>query len=247
MKTFPYQKHDTPLPSPSFVETCLVPLRTATVRPNHPKYLVELEKERRLLAYDLHDGFAQELAALLTLLPLEAELTLKKSLLALVEQMARELDRLLQELLSPLSETLDLSRALHHVICEFQSRHDVAIHLSIADDLIVSGAMGKSVQRIVQEALTNAIRHGGARRVCISVQHTADTLEGSVQDDGFGFDRSMERSIGHLGLEGMQERCTLLGGHLHISSRKGGGTSVSFRIPVFRTPGIAGQSDSPGQ
>ena len=87
--------------------------------------------------------------------------------------------------------------------------------------------------RIVQEALTNAIKHAGPARARVRVTFTADGLELEITDTGEGAARSRSSSepVGH-GLVGMQERLTLYGGHLQTGRRRGGGFQVVARIPL---------------
>lgn len=89
--------------------------------------------------------------------------------------------------------------------------------------------------RIVQEALTNITRHAHANRVAINLSRDGDELVLYVQDDGKGFDMAVmhERAVagGSLGVLGMQERATLIGGHLDIESEPGQGSTVLLRCP----------------
>jgi signal transduction histidine kinase len=90
--------------------------------------------------------------------------------------------------------------------------------------------------RVAQEALTNVLRHAGARRVWLELQLGADALELVVRDDGRGFDAVEARrraSLGaSLGLLGMQERVTLSGGEFALRTPAGGGTEVLARFPL---------------
>ena len=87
--------------------------------------------------------------------------------------------------------------------------------------------------RIVQEALTNAIKHAGPARARVRVTFAADGLELEITDTGEGTARSRAGTepVGH-GLIGMQERLTLYGGHLQTGWRRGGGFLVVARIPL---------------
>lgn len=83
--------------------------------------------------------------------------------------------------------------------------------------------------RIVQEALSNAIRHSGARHLKVALQRTGHFLTVSISDDGAGFDLTAAQAVAHehFGLLGMRERAALAGGHLKIKSSVGQGTRVS--------------------
>ena len=86
-----------------------------------------------------------------------------------------------------------------------------------------------TVYRLVQEALTNAVRHSGASRVSVWVSGDRDTIDVSVSDDGHGFD-TRAKSVG-FGLRGMRERVRLAGGELAIGSSADGST-VKARLPA---------------
>jgi signal transduction histidine kinase len=86
--------------------------------------------------------------------------------------------------------------------------------------------------RIVQEALTNAAKHGGAKRAVVEVYDDGEEVCLSIRDDGSGFDTS-EHSDG-FGLVGMHERVHLLEGTLNLSSAPGSGTTIAARFPIQR-------------
>ena len=88
--------------------------------------------------------------------------------------------------------------------------------------------------RLVQEALTNVVKHAGASRVTVALIEDDATVELSVTDDGAGF-QTDAASVG-FGLIGMRERVALLGGELDFESQPGAGTTVAARIPVQRRP-----------
>jgi signal transduction histidine kinase len=85
--------------------------------------------------------------------------------------------------------------------------------------------------RIVQEALTNALRHSGGHRVAVRLDYRPAELEVTVEDDGRGINGDARRGAGH-GLRGIQERAELYGGTLDISRGRDGGTRVTARLPV---------------
>ncbi|MGH1571106.1 sensor histidine kinase [Methylobacterium sp. P31] len=87
--------------------------------------------------------------------------------------------------------------------------------------------------RIVQEALTNVLRHGAATGIEVRAHNDGSALLIEVSDDGCGIDRSASIN-GRLGLAGMRERARLLGGRLAIDSKAGAGTTVRVRLPLKR-------------
>ena len=84
----------------------------------------------------------------------------------------------------------------------------------------------------MQEALSNAARHAGARRVDVTLTTQDGALEVTVRDDGVGFNIERERS--GLGLVGMSERADVAGGNLDIESAPGAGTTLRARFPLPR-------------
>jgi len=89
-----------------------------------------------------------------------------------------------------------------------------------------------AVYRIVQESLTNAIKHGCARRAVVEVDDSSSQLRITVRDDGGGFDPDV--ATNGFGLVGMRERTELLGGDLQVASSPGAGTTVTVSLPVAR-------------
>jgi signal transduction histidine kinase len=103
-----------------------------------------------------------------------------------------------------------------------------------ADDLDsprLTPLVAATMFRILQEALTNVARHADATKIDVLLKREEATLELVVRDDGVGFDANREHDDG-LGLRGMRERVTLLGGSIEIESRPGQGTAVCARIPA---------------
>jgi signal transduction histidine kinase len=86
-----------------------------------------------------------------------------------------------------------------------------------------------SAYRIVQEALTNALRHAGPAHAWVAVRYVGDDVEIEVANDGRSQDEN--DGAGH-GLVGMRERVALCGGELHSGPRAGGGFKISARLPV---------------
>jgi two-component system sensor histidine kinase UhpB len=86
------------------------------------------------------------------------------------------------------------------------------------------------IYRVVQESLTNAIRHAEADRVTVSLETDAERVTASIVDDGKGM--SLPPPQGTAGISGMRERALLVGGDLSIASRPGEGTEVRFTVPI---------------
>ena len=99
------------------------------------------------------------------------------------------------------------------------------------------------IYRIVQEALTNATKHGAAARATVSVIEQDEQVHLTVRDDGRGFDQNA--ATAGFGLAGMRERVELLGGQLELSSVRDRGTTVTATLPVTRRQASATQAMSP--
>jgi signal transduction histidine kinase len=194
------------------------------------------EAERRSIARDLHDGVGQALTAM----RIEAQLLEEGSASAAVEKSARRLRetadscidevRRAVELLRPgVLDDLGLKVALERHIEQLREHADLDVRVRV--DL--TARLGPEVEhacfRIVQEALTNVIRHAGATEVDLSVEVRDSAVEIEVTDDGRGIDP--ERPSG-MGLESMRERAELLGGTFALERPESGGTRVFARLPA---------------
>jgi signal transduction histidine kinase len=100
----------------------------------------------------------------------------------------------------------------------------------------VPGAVGSAVYRILQESITNVIRHVGPTRVTVALDYGADTVEVRVTDEGHREGSAIdEATTPGRGILGMRERCQLLGGELDASPLPGGGFAVTARLPLAPT------------
>jgi signal transduction histidine kinase len=90
----------------------------------------------------------------------------------------------------------------------------------------------EGLYRIAQEALNNALKHAQAKCIAVKLRQGAQAVTLEVNDDGIGFDPSTAREQRGLGLPGMEERATGLGGRLAVNSRPGEGTSVKVEVDL---------------
>jgi signal transduction histidine kinase/DNA-binding NarL/FixJ family response regulator len=130
----------------------------------------------------------------------------------------------------PFPELLESLIGLHR---SMELEWDVVLD---ARDGIPTGPLGRTgtqVLRIIGEALTNARRHSGARRVRVGLWASDDKLWVEVGDDGCGFDVAREPDdVNHAGIKGMRERAGIIAGHLRIRSHPGAGTRVRLEVPL---------------
>jgi signal transduction histidine kinase len=193
------------------------------------------ELERRRLARELHDETGQALASiLLTLKALEKQVG-AEALVELREAVASALGdvrRLTVELRPPALDDFGLEAALERLTVMVAERSGITIELSVAAaPRPLSPEQETALYRIVQEALTNIVKHAGARSVSIIVAHADGVVRTVVEDDGAGFIPGDVRE-GALGLVGMRERVHLMGGHFEVHSALGRGTTLVAELPV---------------
>ena len=221
--------------------------------------------ERRLgrLAFDLHDGALQHIAAfgadlflvrrqLSGLLPAESE-ALGVSRINDLESRIWELDRVLRELAHSLEPGSLVRRPLPRVIGDevsaFTERTGIPVQQRIQGDFTDMTVSQKiALVRVVQEALTNIREHANAARVRIMITARSGRVDARVEDDGIGF--HVARTLldgaqrGRLGLVGSSERIRLLGGKFDVRSKPGGPTTVSLSLPRWRPLGVEQSGDA---
>lgn len=200
------------------------------------------ETERRLLSYDLHDGLAQDLASLWIHLQTsqalgtsdagaEARDELAERTLGLVKRMSADLEKKMRDLRSPVTEGVDLPRALADMVGHFLAEDSLEVVLETGPELAsVEGIPALFTYRIVQEALRNAVRHGGAREARVSLSVRDGRVHGEIRDRGRGFDPARATGRRGYGMAGMKERCHLLRGAFEVESQPGRGATVRFAL-----------------
>ncbi len=117
--------------------------------------------------------------------------------------------------------------------------HDNGIEINVdvsGTPAPLDGEKERNVILFIREALQNAIRHAAAERLSISLRFDTGRLNVAVEDNGLGFDCSLERleQSQHYGLLGMRERVERMGGEFHLTSAHGAGTTVRLQIPIGR-------------
>ena len=193
------------------------------------------ETERRRLARELHDQTGQALASiLLGLKTLEREVGAQPLAVIreLVDSALGDVRRLTVELRPPALDDFGLTAALERLssVIGEQSPFTIDVHVSVPEGAL-SAEHETAIYRIVQEALTNIVKHASATSVSIVVTSKDGFVRAVVEDDGGGFDAGTARK-GALGLVGMRERAQLLGGRLDVESSPGAGTTVVAELPL---------------
>ena len=198
------------------------------------------EAERALLARELHDDVTQRLAVLAIDVGraelAAAEGAQAESMRAIREglvQMSEDIHSLAYQLHPSVLEELGLAEALR-AECERRERQSRVALSVVCDPLpdVVSRDVALCLFRVAQEALSNVVRHAGARAASVVLRQMDDGLLLAVSDDGSGFDRATSPKGMNLGLASMRERVSLVHGTLDIESAPGEGTSVVAWVPV---------------
>ena len=200
------------------------------------------EAERTRIAGELHDDIGQRMAVL-TMdldalgqalpLPTDEARTRVRALGDRTLQLARDIQALSHWLHPPKLEYLGLASTSASFCREVSRQQHVDIafsHDGIPDG--VPNHVALSLFRVLQEAVTNAVRHAGVHDVAVSLRGSIEDIRLEVVDGGVGFDRDAVLSGRALGLIGMQVRARLVNGDLVIESRPGAGTSIRARVPL---------------
>jgi signal transduction histidine kinase len=221
------------------------------------RYIIEAqEAERRRVARELHDGLGQKLLSALfhleaaknserlgtmgakgeSALVKQSDLGIQSGeVLAEIER-ARELlqegiedaRRAIVDLRPGVLDDLGLSPAIEGLCRELG---DIEVEYML-DEVRLNPSKEVALYRIAQEALHNVIQHSRASKARVTLDASGSVVMMSISDNGKGFDQSRGASGAHFGLEGIKERCELLGGRLEIRSSPGRGCEVRVEIPL---------------
>ena len=233
--------------------TAVATAQSTTSERQHQR-LAAAEAERGRWARELHDETLQSLAGLRVSLGIAYRKDDAEALKATVGEAIEHLEdgisnlrALVTDLRPAALDQIGLEAALA-ALCERASRHGLQIDSSI--ELAYEEGrqptrhipeLETAVYRIIQEALTNASKHGQASRAVIEIHEDATTVELSVRDDGDGFDSAT--STAGFGLIGIRERVQLLQGTVQIASSPGQGTTITASFPVQRVAAKAAATD----
>ncbi|MFA9555823.1 histidine kinase [Evansella sp. AB-rgal1] len=203
-------------------------------------------EERRKLARDLHDAVSQELFAvsmslgampkLLDSKPEKAKLVFKQTE-KMVHHAQQELRALIMHLRPVTLEGKGLKQAISTIFDELKRKHPHLHFLCELSDLPnLPPGVEEQLFRVIQEGISNALRHGNPNKVQIESRYSKDRLHLILEDDGVGFDMekmATKQNVSY-GLHSMKERIVEIGGHFSIISYPNKGTKLEFRIPIVR-------------
>jgi len=209
------------------------------------------EEEQRRISRELHDQIGQTVTGLsLGLKALEQGLAKGSDAKASTEQVrwleqlaaqiGRDIHRTASDLRPTAIDDLGIFRAIEAYVAEWQERYGVRVDIqTFGRDNLLPLDVAAVLYRLVQEGLTNVLKHASASKVSIVLERKADGLALVLEDDGIGFDPD---NPGHkapggsqasgLGLSGMKERVALLDGTIAIESTPGKGSTIFVQIPL---------------
>ena len=205
------------------------------------------EEEKARIAREVHD----ELGQVLTVLKLETSMCQLgfaeqdeglRERLQNMQRLIAQLFQLVRDVASALRPPIldaGIASAIEWQVRRFEMRSQISCLVDVPEQLpALSDARAIGLFRLLQEALTNIMRHAEANSVAICLELEEDALLLSISDDGRGFLPEQVRADA-FGLVGMRERVMMLGGCLHIDSRLGEGTQLQIRVPLQNYVGIA--------
>ena len=156
-----------------------------------------------------------------------------ETMTTLIETTINAVRRIASELRPGVLDDLGLVAAIEWQIDQFQSRSGLKCHwTNNASDVELSRERATAVFRILQEILTNVLRHAHAKNVYVKLDRNKNYFELEVKDDGLGITESQRKNSRSLGLLGMKERALLVGGEVRITGKQGAGTTVLVRVPL---------------
>ncbi|MBN1911926.1 MAG: sensor histidine kinase [Pirellulales bacterium] len=199
------------------------------------------ERDRRLTAYEIHDGLVQHAVAARMYLEsiCQAEGTLGAEATDKLRQATRQLDaailearRLIGGLRPPVLDERGVAAAIHHLVGDQPEEGPVVLMDARLESRRFEPLLEATAYRIVQEGLTNARRHSQSDRVEVVLRESNDRLRIEIRDWGIGFDPKHVRTDCY-GLRGMRERAELLHGWLEVKSTSGEGTRIIVELPIL--------------
>lgn len=199
------------------------------------------DRDRRLTAYDLHDGIVQLMTGALLRLEActsrdDAQVEAKRSDITTATQLLRdaidEARRLVGGLSPPVIDDQGVVGAIEYLVSNHERKDGLEIAFTHRlENSRFPAVVEATIYRIVQEALNNIVRHAATKRAAVSLDERDHQLNLSIRDWGCGFEIDNRRER-RYGLRGIQERTRLLNGSIRIKSEPGQGTSIEITLPT---------------
>lgn len=196
------------------------------------------EADRRRIARELHDELGQGLSALKLDLSAMADDNLPERhrpraqrMLARLDELVAAVRRIAVDLRPQMLDDLGLSAAIEWLVQDFARRTGLRCTMQLDDIGALDDQAGIALYRMVQEALTNVLRHARASEVHVELRRGEAQVAVSVRDNGVGLARGMAVHDSQFGLLGMRERAEMLGGEFQLENVDQGGTCVRMQLP----------------
>jgi PAS domain S-box-containing protein len=209
------------------------------------------ETERTRIARELHDELGQALTALKMDVELlttiispdrRDQLEQTTAMIGLLDATMATTRRISADLRPLVLDDLGLAAAAEWILQSLAQRSGIDYGLAIDPACASLGEpYASALFRVMQESLTNVVRHARATRVDVRLTRSGGEALLTIQDDGIGIERGAQAKVGSFGLRGIQERVLLLGGKLSIAGKSNRGTTVSVRIPLTTSPDGSGK------
>ena len=202
------------------------------------------EEERAEIARAIHDDLGQSLTALkidLSILrnefvPSNRSIHEKiDAMSAMIDSTIRKIQSLGLELRPGILDDLGLAAAVEWLTEEIQKRTNITFKLNIyPEEISLDENLSVNIFRMIQEALTNVVRHSMATRVNISLESTGQEVRIQIKDNGIGIAEDKIRNLNSLGLIGIRERARFWNGTVNITGEKNKGTEVLIKLKINR-------------
>ena len=202
-----------------------------------------MEAERARIAREIHDEFGQQLTGLkMSLASVKRQLAtdaasaaeVLSAVISDVDQSIQGLREFATELRPGILDTLGLFPSIEWLVKDFEKKTRITSStvFKVNEDTRVSDSLAICFFRICQEALNNTAKHSGARHVKVEMEQAGDILSMKITDDGNGFSADLVNNPFSMGLLGMRERASLVGGELLISGDAGAKTTIHFLVNI---------------
>lgn len=188
------------------------------------------EVERKRISKDLHDGLGQKLLVIKNKLMISGDIEATK----MMDDTIEEIRTITRDLYPFLLQELGITKAIEHTINELDENSGVFISSKIDNiDNLFSKEKEVNIYRIVQEGLSNIVKHAQAKATKLTIIKNPKTIVISIRDNGLGFNFYEKYSqTNTLGLKTLLERTKFLKGQMKVQSKKGNGTLLEFQFPI---------------
>ena len=203
-----------------------------------------LEKERTQIARDLHDDLGQKLTALnLNISWIKSRIGVQsrsvknkiRDMLSLLNEAVENINKISHRLRPRILDDLGLRAAIEWQLSDLSKSTGISYNVSfVPENIIIDQDISLTIFRIIQESLTNVVRHSNATKVSLHFFASANYLKLVISDNGTGIEQDKVLNPKSFGLLGMRERVGVYGGEFRIKGVKGKGTKVTVKIPLGR-------------